>query len=61
MHNLIDKYNQLNLGGKMSKFYALGSYTDQALGGFLKNPNEDRSEVIKTLFGSVGGLSLIHI
>ena len=41
------------------RFYALGSYTDQALGGFLKNPNEDRSEVIKTLFGSVGGTVIL--
>jgi len=38
----------------MSKFYALGSYTDQALAGFLKNPNSDRSEAIKTLLDTVG-------
>jgi|TARA_B100001057_G_scaffold15612_1_gene14815 uncharacterized protein with GYD domain len=39
----------------MSKFYTLGSYTDQALAGFIKNPNDDRSAVIRTLLESVGG------
>ena len=39
----------------MSKFYTLGSYTDQALGGFIKNPTDDRSAVIRTLLESVGG------
>ena len=39
----------------MSKFYIIGTYSDQALSGFIKNPNDDRSAVIGGMVSSMGG------
>jgi len=36
------------------KFVVLGKYTEQGLGGFVKNPSDDRQEAAKKITGAAG-------
>ena len=39
----------------MAKYYVMGNYTPKAFQGFMQNPGQDRSAVVKVLTESVGG------
>jgi len=42
------------------KFIFLGNYSNEGLGGFIKNPNQDRKSVISSMMEKAGG-TLQHI
>ena len=44
---------KLNKGGPM-KFVVLGRYTEQGLGGFVKNPSDNRAEAAKKITEAAG-------
>ena len=39
----------------MAKYFVMGNYTAKAFQGFIKDPTQDRSAVVKALTESAGG------